>query len=68
VGRRLVRNRRESADRVMVARPVVRDAEPKSPVCVDGNAPEPRYVHEGDGAVYAIPHLGGLHHENRRAG
>ena len=33
-----------------------------------GNAPEPRPVHDGDGSVYAIPHLGGLHHEYRRAG
>ena len=35
---------------------------------LDGNAPEPRPVEDGDGSVYAIPHLGGLHHEYRRAG
>ena len=35
---------------------------------LDGNAPEPRAVKNGDGSVYAIPHLGGLHHEYRRAG
>ena len=33
-----------------------------------GNAPEPRPIEDGDGSVYAIPHLGGLHHEYRRAG
>ena len=36
--------------------------------CFDGNAPEPRGVEDSDGSVYAIPHLGGLHHEYRRAG
>ena len=35
---------------------------------LDGNAPEPRPVEDGDGSVYAIPRLGGLHHEYRRAG
>ena len=35
---------------------------------LDGNAPEPRVVEDDDGAVYAIPYLGGLHHEYRRAG
>ena len=35
---------------------------------LDGNAPEPRAVDDGEGSVYAIPHLGGLHHEYRRAG
>jgi len=35
---------------------------------LDGDAPEPREVEDGDGTVYAIPHLGGLHHEYRRAG
>ena len=35
---------------------------------LDGNAPEPRDVEDGDGTVYAIPHLGGLHHHYRRAG
>ena len=35
---------------------------------LDGNAPEPRPVEDGDGSVYAIPHLGGLHYEYRRAG
>ena len=34
---------------------------------LDGNAPEPRPVHDGDGSVYAIPHVCGLHHEYRRA-
>ena len=33
---------------------------------LDGNAPEPRSVDHADGSVYAIPHLGGLHHEYRR--
>jgi len=33
-----------------------------------GNAPEPRSVEDSAGSVYAIPHLGGLHHEYRRAG
>ena len=33
-----------------------------------GNAPEPRPADHGDGSVYAIPHLGGLHHEYLRAG
>jgi transposase InsO family protein len=32
-----------------------------------GNAPEPRTVEDGDGSVYAIPHLGGLHHRYSRA-
>jgi len=35
---------------------------------LEGNAPEPRLVEDGDGSVYAIPHMGGLHHEYRRAG
>ena len=35
---------------------------------LDGNAPEPRPVETGDGSVYAIPHLGGLHHHYRLAG
>ena len=35
---------------------------------LDGNAPKPRPVEDGDGCVYAIPHLGGFHHEYRRAG
>jgi transposase InsO family protein len=35
---------------------------------LDGNAPQPREVEAGDGSVYAIPHLGGLHHHYRRAG
>ena len=35
---------------------------------LDGKAPEPRDVEDGDGCVYAIPHVGGLHHEYRRAG
>ena len=35
---------------------------------LDGNAPKPREVEAGDGSVYAIQHLGGLHHEYRRAG
>jgi len=32
------------------------------------NAPEPRFVENGEGSVYAIPRLGGLHHEYRRGG
>ena len=35
---------------------------------LDGNAPEPRTVDDGDGSVYVLPHLGGLHHHYRRAG
>jgi transposase InsO family protein len=35
---------------------------------LDGNAPEPRTVEDGDGSVIAIPRVGGLHHEYRRAG
>jgi len=35
---------------------------------LDGNAPEPREVQDGDGSVYSIPHVGGLHREYRRAG
>ena len=35
---------------------------------LDGNAPEPRDGEDGDGSDYAIPHVGGLHHEYRRAG
>jgi len=35
---------------------------------LDGNAPAPRPIENGDGSVYAIPHVGGLHHEYRRAG
>ena len=35
---------------------------------LDGNAPEPRTAERGDSSVYAIPHVGGLHHEYRRAG
>ena len=35
---------------------------------LDGNAPEPRDVDHGDGSVYAIPHLGGLHHRYNCAG
>jgi len=35
---------------------------------LDGNSPEPRCVEDGEGSVYALPHLGGLHHEYRRAG
>ena len=34
---------------------------------LDGNAPEPRAVDDGEGSVYAIPPVGGLHHEYRRA-
>ena len=35
---------------------------------LEGNAPEPRAVEDGDGSVYAIPHLGGLHYRYARAG
>ena len=35
---------------------------------VGSDAPEPRAVENGEGSVCAIPHLGGLHHEYRRAG
>ena len=35
---------------------------------LDGNSPEPRPVEDCDDSVYAIPHLGGLHHKYRRAG
>lgn len=35
---------------------------------LDGNSPEPRPVDHGEGSVYAIPHVGGSHHEYRRAG
>jgi len=31
------------------------------------NAPEPREVENGTGAVWAVPHLGGLHHRYTRA-
>jgi len=34
---------------------------------LDANAPVPRAVEGGDSSVYAIPHVGGLHHEYRRA-
>jgi transposase InsO family protein len=34
---------------------------------LDGNAPEPRAVEDGNGAVRAVPHLGGLHHRYTRA-
>jgi len=34
---------------------------------LDGNVPEPRPVEDGDSSVSAIPNLGGLHHEYRRA-
>ena len=33
---------------------------------LDGNAPEPRRVE--DGSIHAIPHVGGLPREHRRAG
>jgi hypothetical protein len=33
-----------------------------------GNSPQPRVVDDGQGTVYATPHLGGLHHRYRRAG
>ena len=42
--------------------------QPRCHLSLDGNAPEPREVEGGTGTVYAIPHLGGLHHEYRRAG
>ena len=32
-----------------------------------GSAPVPRAVDDGDGSIIAIPHLGGVHHEYRRA-
>ena len=35
---------------------------------LEGDAPEPRVVEDGDGSVYAIPHVGGLHHRYARAG
>ena len=35
---------------------------------LEGNSPEPREVESGDGSVYAIPQVGGLHHRYRRAG
>ena len=35
---------------------------------LDGNSPEPRPVEDGDGSVIAIPRVGGLHYEYRRAG
>jgi len=34
---------------------------------LDGNAPEPRLIEDSVGSVDAIPHVGGLHHEYRRA-
>ena len=38
-----------------------------SDLSLDGNAPEPREIENGLGAVRAIPHLGGLHHHYTRA-
>ena len=35
---------------------------------LDGDAPESRDAEDGSGSVYAIPHLGGLHHRYVRAG
>jgi transposase InsO family protein len=35
---------------------------------LEGDAPEPRQIENGDGPVYAVPHVGGLHHHYRRAG
>jgi hypothetical protein len=34
---------------------------------LDGNAPEPRAVEDGHGAVRAVQHLSGLHHHYTRA-
>jgi putative transposase len=34
---------------------------------LDGNSPTPRFVHNGEAEVMAIPHLGGLHHRYVRA-
>ena len=34
---------------------------------LEGNSPEPRELQNGDGSVYAIPHLGGLRHRYTRA-
>lgn len=35
---------------------------------LDGKASEPRNVEDGNGTVYAVPHVGGPHHPYRRAG
>ncbi len=34
---------------------------------LEGNAPEPRPVEDGNRSVYAIAHLGGLYHRYTRA-